>query len=137
MYKLPRYQTIQSLLPRKWKGLKKEFLTGCNPAWINNPKAIDNIEEYMRRLRDDFSSFLRGWVNAWTGINNEKYLLAIQVPNESNRSSIELVLHANTVLKSISLPYEEEKCKDLAIPSITASEDHSGCPSRSTQANGS
>jgi hypothetical protein len=106
---LPRYQTIQSLLPRKWKRLKKRVLIGCNPAWINNLKGIDNIEEYMRRLRDDFSSVLRGWVNAWTGTNNETYLLAIQVPDKSNRSSIELVPHANTVLKSISLPYQEEK----------------------------
>ena len=115
------------------KGLKKEFLIGCNSAWINNLKGIDNIQEYMRRLRDDFSSVLRGWVNTWTGTNNETYLLAIQVPDKSNRSSIELVLHANTVLKSISLPYQEEKCKDLVIPSTTANQDHSHWAARAVR----
>jgi hypothetical protein len=63
---------------------------------------------------------LSGWVNAWT--SNNKYLLAIQVPDESSRSSIELVFDGNT---GISLPYEVEKCKDLAIPSTTADQDHS------------
>ena len=104
------------------KGLK-EILTGCNPAWIKNA-GIDNIEEYLRNLRDDFPSILSGWVNAWT--SNNKYLLAIQVPDESSRSSIELVFDGNTGLKKgISLPYEVEKCKDLAIPSTTANQDHS------------
>ena len=110
------------------KGLKKEFLTGCNPAWINNPKGIDNIEEYKRRLRDDIPSFLSRCVNVWTNNNNEKsaVLTAIQIINPSSRRSIELILNANTGLKkSISLSYEEDKCKYLVIPSTTANQDHS------------
>jgi len=53
-------------------------------------------------------------------------LTAIQIPNPSSRSSIELILNANTGLKkSISLPCKEDKCKELAIPSTTANQDHS------------
>lgn len=76
------------------------------------------------------------WVNAWTNNNNEKsaVLTAIQITNPSSRSSIELILNANTGLKkSISLPYEEDKCKDLAIPSTTANQGHSHWAARAVR----
>jgi hypothetical protein len=120
------------------KGLKKEFITECVPAWLNNTRGIDNIEEYITRLRDDIPSFLSRCVNAWTNNNNEKsaVLTAIQITNPSSRRSIELILNTNTGLKkSISLPYEEDKCKDLVIPSITASEDHSHWATRAISQN--
>jgi hypothetical protein len=57
--------------------------------------------------------------------NDKNVLAAIQIPNPSSRSSIELMLNANTGLKkSISFPYEEDKCKDLTIPFI-ANQDYS------------
>jgi hypothetical protein len=99
------------------KGSKKEWVTGCDPLWLNNAKAIDNVEEYLTGLRHDILSYMSQLVSAWTNNSNGKYLAAIQVPDPSNRSSFELTFNAKTGLKRrIDLPFAEDKCRDLEIP---------------------
>jgi hypothetical protein len=103
------------------KGSKREFVVGCDRTWLNNAKGIDDIEAYRTRVRYHIPSFLSRLVNIWT--NNRKVLAAIQIPNPSSHSPIELILNGHTGLKkSISLPYD--KCKDLTIQS-TANRNYS------------
>jgi hypothetical protein len=110
------------------KGSEKELVTWCDAIWLNYARGIDNVEEYLVGLRLDIPSFLSQLVSGWTNNSNGKYLTAIQVPDQSNRSSIELTFNAKTGLnRRIALPFAEDKCRDLEIPPppATAGQDRS------------